>query len=71
MSGFGLTDPSPPSHVRSTDCPAVIFAGGFVNAIMVLWAIAATTKVAHARRVRDSIVCLCCVDARRKRKGWY
>ena len=36
LSGVGLTEPSPPSHVRSTDCPAVILAGGFVNAIMVL-----------------------------------
>lgn len=52
------TEPSPPAHVRTTFLPAVILAGGFVKAIivLVLWAMVATTKVAHARRVRASIV---------------
>ena len=51
-----LTEPSPPAHVRSIGLPAVILAGGFVKAMIWLWATAATTKVAHARRVLPSML---------------
>ena len=51
-----LTELSPPAHVSSIGFPAVILAGGFVKAMIWLCATAATTKVAHARRVLPSIV---------------
>lgn len=62
MKVLELTESSPPAHVSFIGCPAVILAGGFVKAIIWLCATAATTKVAHARRVLPSIVI---VDARR------
>ena len=50
----------------------MILAGGFLKAIIwLVWAIAATTKVAHARRVLPSIVIVCCVDcAREEKRRW-
>ena len=61
-----LTELSPPAHVSSTGCPAVILAGGFVKAMIWLCATAATTTVAHARRVLPSIVIVVFVELMRE-----
>ena len=47
----------------------MILAGGFVKAMIWLWATAATTKVAHARRVLPSIVIV--VELMREGKEMY